>query len=402
VTAPTADRLRIIVVGYVVRCPLGGMAWHHLQYLAGLAQLGHHVTFVEDSDDVPWSCYDPVRGVADEDPTYGLRFTTRIMRQLGLDRWAFHDAHRRKWHGPAARDVARLCADADVLLDLGLVNPLRPWTERIPFGIVVDTDPVFNQVRHLIDPAQRARAERHDVHFTFAEGVESSATLPHDGFDWRPTRQPVVLDLWPFTPPPPNARFTTVLQWDSYPALEHDGRRFGMKSESFGPFFELPRRTGVELELALGSRVAPRSELEAAGWHLRNPLEPTATPWTYRRYLRASLGEFTVAKHGYVAAHTGWFSERSANYLAGGRPVVSQDTGFSDVLPAGEGLLAFTTPDEAVAAIEEVAADPARHGRRAREIAVEFFDSRSVLTRLLEDAFGSRPVGSKRRREAVG
>src|SRR5689334_7297370 len=156
--------MRIIVLGYMVRSPLGGLAWHHLQYVLGLTRLGHDVTFVEDSDDVPWSCYDPVRGVTDEDPTYGLRFAARIMRQLGLDRWAYHDAHRAEWHGPSGRDVGRLCAEADVLLDLSLVNPLRPWTDAIPFGIAVDTDPVFNQVRNLIDPAQRARCERHDVH----------------------------------------------------------------------------------------------------------------------------------------------------------------------------------------------------------------------------------------------
>src|SRR5262249_22643797 len=179
---------------------------------------------------------------------------------------------------------------------------------------------------------------------------------------------------------PPDGRFTTVLQWDSYPTLEHDGRRFGMKSESFQPFFELPRHTRATLELALGSKVAPREELEAAGWHLRNPLVPTATPWTYRRYIRDSLGEFTVAKHGYVAARTGWFSERSANYLASGRPVVCQDTGFSEVLPTGEGLFAFSTPGEAVAGIEAVASDPVHHGRRAHEIARECFDSQTVLT----------------------
>jgi hypothetical protein len=400
-TAGSTDRLRIVVAGYIVRCPVGGMAWHHLQYLLGLAGLGHEVTFVEDSDNVPWSCYDPVRGVTDEDPTYGLGFTTRVMRQLGLERWAYHDAHRGEWHGPAARDIARRCAEADVLLDLGLVNPPRPWTDRIPFGVAVDTDPVFNQIRHLGDPVQRARAERHDVHFTFAEGVGSIASLPDDGFDWKPTRQPVVLDLWPVAPAAPEGRLTTVLQWDSYPALEHDGRRYGMKSDSFGPFFELPRHTCVLLELALGSRVAPRAELAAAGWHLRNPLEPTATPWTYRRYIRQSLGEFTVAKHGYVAARTGWFSERSANYLASGRPVVTEDTGFSKLLPVGEGLFAFSTSEEAVAAIDEVAAHPARHARRARELAAAYFDSRIVLTRLLEDAFASASSASERQRKAV-
>ena len=399
-TAPPADRLRIVVVGYIVRCPLGGLAWHHLQYVLGLVRLGHRVTFVEDSDDVPWSCYDPARGVNDEDPTYGLRFTTRVMRQIGVRRWAYHDAHRKQWHGSAGGEVDRECAEADVLLDLSLVNPLRPWTDQIPLGIAVDTDPVFTQIRNLTDGVHRARAERHDVHYTFAEGVRSFASLPDDGLDWKPTRQPVVLDMWPFVPAEPSGAFTTVMQWDSYPALEHGGERFAMKSESFRRFADLPGRTRVPLEVALGGGAsAPRPELEAAGWRLRNPLVPTANPWTYRRYIRRSLGEFTVAKHGYVVARTGWFSERSANYLASGRPVVSQDTGFSDVLPTGDGLLAFSTLDEAVDAVERVAADPTRHSRSARALAREHFDANKVLTRLLEDAFAAR---ARPPREAVG
>lgn len=385
--APT-ERLNIVVLGYLVRGPVGGMAWHHLQYVVGLTRLGHHVTFVEDSDDVPWSCYDPVRDVTDEDPTYGLAFAGRIMRQLCLERWAYYDAHRDRWHGPAAPDAVRTCAAADVLIDLSLVNPPRPWTRNVPLRIAVDTDPVFTQIRNLTDPVRRERAEMHTVHFTFAESPARS--LPDDGFDWRPTRQPVVLDMWPLVAAREDAPFTTVMQWDSYPELEHAGRRFGMKSDSFLEFLDLPLRTNVPLELSVSGPALPRTELQAAGWRLRHPLEPTANPWTYRRYVRSSRGELTVAKHGYVAARTGWFSERSANYLASGRPVITQETGFSDVLPTGEGLFAFSTLDEAVAAVEEVARELDRHSRAAREIAVEHFDARKVLTRLLEQAF-ARP-----------
>ena len=375
------------MLGYIVRGPVGGMAWHHLQYLLGLTRLGHRVTFLEDSDDVPWSCYDPERDVTDEDPTYGLAFTDRIMRQLRLERWAYYDAHRDAWHGPAGGAIARTCSAADVLLDLSLVHPPRPWVTGIPTRIAVDTDPVFTQLRHLNEPDRLARAEMHNAHFTFAESPRRS--LPDDGFTWRPTRQPVVVEMWPVVPAPAAAPFTTVMQWDSYPALEHQGERFGMKSDSFTPFRDLPRRTRVPLELAASGPALPWLELQTLGWRILHPLVPTANPWTYRRYIRASRGEFSVAKQGYVAARTGWFSERSANYLASGRPVVTQETGFSDVLPTGEGLLAFSTLDEAVAAVEDVAAGHERHSRAARELAVEWFDSRKVLTRLLEDAFAA-------------
>ena len=340
----------------------------------------------------PGAVYDPVRGVTDDDPTYGLAFTERVMRQLGLERWAYWDDHRSRWHGPSAGRVDELCSAADFLLDLGLVNPPRPWTDRVELSAVVDTDPVFNQIRNLSDAEFRARCERYGRHFTFAEGIglPGAPGLPDDGIEWRPTRQPVVLAAWPVTPAPRGGAFTTVMQWDSYPSLEHEGRRYGMKSESFGPFFDLPRLVSAPVELALGSDSAPRDELLAAGWLLRNPLGPTADPWTYRRYIRGSRGEVSVAKHGYVVARTGWFSERSANYLASGRPVVTQDTGFSSLLPTGEGLFAFSTLEEAAAAVETVLADEPRHGRAAREIAREWFDSGAVLTRLIESAHSAR------------
>src|SRR5262249_4053715 len=154
-------------------------------------------------------------------------------------------------------------------------------------------------------------------------------------------RQPVVLDAWPVTPGLPDGKFTTVMLWDGYRARFHQGRRFGLKSDSFGPYFDLPRRAGPHFELAVGSPSAPRGELRSRGWSLRNPLEAARDPWAFRDYIRQSKCEFSVAKHGYVVSRSGWFSERSASYLASGRPVVVQDTGFSDWLPTGRGVLAF-------------------------------------------------------------
>jgi hypothetical protein len=173
------------------------------------------------------------------------------------------------------------------------------------------------------------------------------------------------------------------MQWDSYAPLEHAGRRFGNKSLSFEPYLDLPRHTGVPLELALGSPHAPRDQLRRRGWRIEDPLAVTADPWTYQRYLAASRGEFSVAKHGYVASRSGWFSERTACYLATGRPAVVQDTGFTDAIPAGEGLLAFSDPGEAAAALEAVHAAPAHHGSMARKLAEAFFDARGVLGELV-------------------
>ena len=176
------------------------------------------------------------------------------------------------------------------------------------------------------------------------------------------------------------------MQWDSYRAREHEGRTYGMKSASFADYFDLPSSSPLPLELALGSENAPHDALQQHGWRIVDPLPVTRSPWTYQAYIQQSLGEFGIAKHGYAASHSGWFSERSAAYLASGRAVLAQDTGFSRWLPTGEGLLAFRSFDEALACIEVLRANPQRHGAVAREIAKEHFCYRRVLPPLLEAA----------------
>jgi hypothetical protein len=387
--------LRVAVLGYVVRGPIGGMAWHHLQYVVGLARLGHDVRFLEDSDDYP-SCYDPERGVVDENPSYGLAFASAAFERLGLpDCWAYHDARSGKWCGPAAGSALDWLARADVLLDISGVNPMRPWLMSVPCRVLVDTDPAFTQVRHLTDAAARARAAAHTAFFTFGENIPADrSSVPDDGLPWRPTRQPVVLDLWPVAPAPAGGRFTTVMQWDSYPAREYGGRRYGMKSESFAPYLDLPAQCRRDFELAVGSSSAPRDLLRQRGWDLRDPLEVTRDPWTYQSYIRESRGEFGVAKHGYVVSRCGWFSERSACYLASGRPVLVQDTGFRDWLTAEGGVVAFRTPEEARAGLADVERRYEHHVRESRAVAVEYFDAGKVLPKLIEQALRSGPVRS--------
>jgi hypothetical protein len=382
-------RVRVLVLGYLVRGPIGGLAWHHLQYVLGLERLGHDVYFLEDSDDYP-ACYDPSRAVTSEDPGYGLRFAARALERLGLkERWAYHDAHTGTWHGPLGERMRPIAASADLLLNVSGMNPLRPWVEKVPARALIDTDPAFTQIRHLRDPSLRARAMQHTAFFSFAGNIGSPrCDVPDDGLPWRPTRQPVVLDAWPVTPPPARGPFTTVMQWESYPAREHAGRRYGMKADSFAPYLDLPRRTRAPLELAVGA--APRALLEARGWRLRDALEVTSDPWTYQAYLRRSSAELGIAKHGYVASHSGWFSERSACYLASGRPVLAQETGFSDWLPTGRGVLSFRSCEEALAGIEEVEARLPDHARAAREVAASHFEAGRVLEKLVEESFSLR------------
>ncbi len=389
----TVSRLRIIVLGYIVRGPLGGMAWSDLHYLMGLVQLGHDVYFVEDSDDYP-SCYDPVRGITDTDPTYGLQFATSIFERFGLgDRWAYYDAHTSRWLGPCANHILGICATADLLLNLAGVNPLRPWLMEIPVRALVDKDPVFTQIRHLSEDAARNRALQHTAFFSFGENIGlSRSTIPKDGLPWQATRHPIFLDAWSVMPGLEQGKFTTVMLWDSYPAREYNGRRYGMKSDSFGAYIDLPQKAGPIFDLAVGSPMVPRALLCSKGWALRDPREPTRDPWTYQGYIQQSKAEFSVAKHGYVVSRSGWFSERSASYLASGRPVLIQETGFSDWLQTGAGVISFNTPEEALAGIEEINSRYEFHCQAARAIAQEYFDSRQVLLRLLEDAINPTPT----------
>lgn len=379
--------LRVLVLGYIVRGALAGHALHHLQYVLGLEQLGHDVYFLEDSDDFE-SCYDPTTHEITTDPTVGLAFANNVFARAGLpERWAYYDAHTQAWHGPAGRVARELCRTADICLNVSGVNPLREWMMNIPLRVLIDTDPAFTQVRHLTDPLALQSARRHNAFLTFGENIGiTGCSIPDDGFPWQPTRQPIVLDAWPITRGRPDGNFSTMMQWESYPALHFEGRTYGMKSLSFPPYVDLPARVNERMEVAMGGGSAPRERLAGSGWIVSDPMAPSRDPWTYREFIARSKAEFSVAKQGYVLAGSGWFSDRSAEYLASGRPVVTEETGFSRWLETGRGLFAFRSPAEAVAAIARVAGEYDAHCRAAREIAEEYFDARKVLASLLERA----------------
>jgi len=385
-----SDRLRIVMLGYMVRGPLGGMTWANLHYLMGLKCLGHEVYFVEDSDSYA-SCYDPVRNVMDIDPSYGLKYAGGILEKVGLgDHWAYYDEHTSSWHGPCADRILDICSSADLLLNRAGVNPLREWFLGIPVRALIDVDPVFTQIRYLKYPASMEYAKQHTAFFSLAENIGSNrSSIPEDGLPWQPTRHPIFLDAWPATPHQIEGNWTTVMQWKSYPAEQYGGVSYGMKSESLTPYLDIPKSSGEVFELVIAGANSPRQMLTDRGWVIRSSREMSGDPWVYRQYIQGSKGEFSVAKQGYVMTRSGWFSERTAAYLASGRPVVTEEAGFSDVLPIGAGLLAFSDFDEALAAIEEVNEHYDRHCKAARALAEEYFDARRILPGLIEKAMQS-------------
>ena len=381
--------LRIVVTGLMAQYPLGGMTWHYLQYVLGLLRLGHDVYYLEDTGD---AVYSPGAGGSTiRDCTFNVEYLARVMARFGLaERWAYHFSAGSSWYGLAEPERTAVIGSADLLLNISGSLPSADEYRRIPRLVFIDTDPVFNQIKLSRGNEQfRRQVDAHDVHFTFGERLQR--TTGATGQCWLPTRQPVVLSEW--RPARPRRQvFTTVMNWmaKARPKIAAD-RAYGQKDVEFLRFLELPSRVApTVLELALNTgrgRQAARELLVERGWRVVDPEALGLDFEGYRDYVESSLAEWSVAKHGYVQDRPGWFSERSACYLAAGRPVVVEDTGFGAVLPVGEGLLAFNTLEEAVAAIRAVEADYARHATAARAIAETYFDSDAVLARLLEEVW---------------
>lgn len=395
--------LRVIVSGLIAQYPIGGVTWDYLQYLLGLAALGHDVYYVEDSEQWP---YDPVKKGTGQDGAYNAAYLASIMARFGFaERWAYRfpggslpegTVFPEVWYGLSDERRRTVVRTADLLINVssGIGDPAR-YGERRRL-VYVDTDPVFTQIRAVTEPDFRNHLNGHHAHFSYGEGLAAvsdaaAGLVPATGHAWRPMRKPIAVTEWrPSTPH--RDVFTTVMNWTSYPDVAYGGRSYGQKDEEFVRFADLPARVApTVLELAVGAgrtRRLPRGRLLEQGWRLVDPMEVAADLDGYRRYIESSKAEWTVAKSGYVIGQVGWFSGRSACYLAAGRPVVVQDTGLTGLVPTGEGILTFRTPDEAAAAIEDVDAHYSRHAAAARAIAHDCFDAAMLVGRLIDGAAG--------------
>lgn len=379
--------MTIIVAGYIVGCPLAGMNWGHLNFLLGLKKLGHEVWFLEDSGEFSMP-YDPERNACDVDSSYGRAYLEGNLLRFGLSgRWCYYSQFENKFYGLTESELDRLCKRADLFINVSTVNPLRPMYAQARRKVAVDTDPVFTQVRLAKgEEFMRKLYAGHDVYFTCGPRLVEPVRceVPAGGIAWRFAPLPTYLDFWrPAPPPPAEAPFTTVMQWTSYKSVEYGGRSYGQKDIEFRKIWGLPRHTRVPIEVAISNK-SPEDELRAAGWRLANAIEKTRTLDAYRDFITGSRGELGITKNAYVVGATGSFSDRTALYMASGRPVLVQDTGFGDWLPVGEGLLTYNNIESAREGLERINAGYARHAAVARRIAEEHFDSSKVLARLLE------------------
>jgi hypothetical protein len=392
--------LRIAVTGLAATFPYGGVFWDYLQYPLGLRRLGHDVLYIEDTGQ--W-CYDPTAATFVEDGAHNAALLRRRITALDPDlagRWFFRDAAG-KTYGRSWGDVASFCRSADLFLHISATCWMREEYFSAARVVFIDSDPMYTQssvpdyLAGTIDDAARSRVDmlrQHHIFFTFGENIGApDCRIPTELFDWIPTRQPIVLSCFRDAAVAIAARrsvLTTVASWEPKekgPVVL--GVVYGGKSAEFERFINMPAQSTLPLELAL-SGPAPFDRLSAHGWRLVDPYGMSGDPWVYRSYLSRSGGEWSVAKNAYVASRSGWFSCRTACYLALGVPAVVQDTGFGREIPIGEGVLTFSTPEEATDAIERLARDPDRHARAARALAEEYFDSDKVLSRLIDDAQG--------------
>ena len=384
-------RRLLVVLGMMGRCPFGGQTWLYLNWLRGLARLGHDVWYVED--DATWP-YDPrVDSIAD-DAGYAVAHIDRVMRRVGLEgRWAYRALYRspEEVHGVSKARLLELYRDCDALINLCGATVLNDDHLKARRRVYVETDPVTNQLE-LAAGKQKTRdvLSAHDVIVTYGENYGApDCGVPLDGLRYLKTRQPIDLELWPAAVDAQARGYTTIGNWKQ---VGHDVTWNGetyhwSKHHEFLKFVDLPRRRpAVDFELFLNvDEDADRKLLAENGWRVTSPLEASLDPFGYQGLFRRSRAEWTVAKDQNVRLRSGWFSERDACYLASGKPVIAQSTGFENHLPTGEGLFAFRTMDDVLAAIDTIESDYPRASRAAREVAQECLEATRVCGRFLED-----------------
>jgi hypothetical protein len=386
-------RKKIVVMGFMGSIPIAGVIWQHIHYIVGLKRLGHDVYYIEDSARLP---YNPETFEVNDAFDYAAQILQRLADEFEFkNRWAF--CARFLPSNPTAglplKKIRQLYREADAILNICGTQEFNEDLLASDRILYVESDPAVEQIK--IDKGEKstiAYLKRHHALFTFGENVGTKDfPVPTRGFQWLPTRQPVVTDLWKTRrAPAPAAVFTSIANWSTsgLKDITWRGEKYlWSKSREFIRFVAAPKRVKETFELATDIKDRKtREKFERHGWRFTSPLQLSVDYWSYRDYIRHSKGEFTVAKDQYVRLNTGWFSDRSACYLAAGRPVVTQETGFTSNYGGSAGLLAFKSLGEIVEAVKMINADYAKHSRAARALAQDVFEAEKVLRSLLDRA----------------
>jgi hypothetical protein len=386
-------RKRIVVMGFMGSMPIAGVIWQHVHYVVGLQRLGHDVYYIEDSARLP---YNPETFEVNDEFDYGAKVLDRLAGEFDFkNRWAFCARYLK--NNPTAglplKKIRQLYRDADAILNICGTQEFNDDLLKSDRIIYVESDPGVEQIK--IDQGVKSTIDylsRHHALFTFGENVGTKKfPVPRHGFKWHATRQPIVTHLWKTNRVPKRAAvFTSIANWSTsgLKDITWRGRKYlWSKSREFLRFATAPKRAGETFELATDIQdLCAREKFERNGWRLVSPLQMSIDYWHYRDYIQQSKGEFTAAKDQYVRLNTGWFSDRSACYLAAGRPVITQETGFTKNYGGDAGLLAFRSLGEIADAVKKINADYPKHSGAARQIAREIFEAEKVLKSLLDRA----------------
>jgi hypothetical protein len=384
---------RIVVMGFMGSCPIAGVIWQHIHYIVGLQQLGHDVYYIEDSARLP---YNPETFEVNNEFDYAAQLLDRLSKEFEFkNRWAFCARYLpdNPTAGLALKKIRQLYRDADAILNICGTQEFNEDLLKSDRILYVESDPAVEQIR--IDKGEKSTVgylKRHHALFTFGENVGTkNFPVPTHGFKWLPTRQPIVTDLWKTKRAPPRAAvFTSIANWSTsgLKDITWRGEKYlWSKSREFVRFVAAPKRSGQTFELATDIKDRKtREKFERNGWRFTSPLQLSVDYWLYRDYIHRSKGEFTVAKDQYVRLNTGWFSDRSACYLAASRPVITQETGFTRNYGGEAGLLAFKSLGEIAEAVKMIDSDYGKHSRAAHALAKEVFEAGKVVKSLLDRA----------------
>jgi hypothetical protein len=386
-------RKRIVVMGFMGSMPIAGVIWQHVHYIVGLRRLGHEVFYIEDSARLP---YNPETFEVNNEFDYASQLLDRLSREFDFkNNWAFCARYLKEnpTAGLSLKRIRALYREADAILNICGTQEFNDDLAQSDRILYIESDPGVEQIK--IDKRVRstiAYLRKHRALFTFGENIGTkNFPVPLHDFKWWPTRQPVVTDLWKTNRgPEPTAIFTSVANWSTsgLKDISWRGKKYlWSKSREFLRFVAAPKKSGENFELATDIKDGKtRNKFLRNGWRFTSPLQMSVDYWLYRDYVRRSKGEFTVAKDQYVRLNTAWFSDRSACYLAAGRPVIMQETGFTKIFGGNAGLLSFRSLEEIVEGVKMINGDYAKHSRAARNLAREYFEAEKVLRSLLERA----------------
>jgi len=381
---------KVIVFGIIFWYPLAGVTYQFLHYLLGLRRLGYDVYYVEDSG--RW-VYHAESYEFTPDASHNIAAVAPILKAYGFEgKWAFRGNYPGgRCYGMTEEGLLDLYREADAFLNVTASQELREEHMVCPRRIYVETDPFAVQIKVAEGDLPTIEAlAAHDIHFSFGENLGSpDCDVPVERFTWLPTRQPVALDLWenPYKPSATSA-YSTITTWHNKGKdLTFQGEvYYWTKDREFLRFIDLPQRRSARFELAVVVDEPTERLLRTHGWNIVHSLPISQDIERYRNYIQRSRGEFTVAKDQVVRPLTGWFSDRSCCYLAAGRPVITQETGFSKFLPTGKGLFGFRTMEDILAAVDTIESDYEGSCRAATEIAAEYFAAEKVLGSLMARA----------------